>query len=324
MKAPALGAFAHATIGVTSLDQAEVLWRDWLGFEIAARREGPDMDLAALWGLGELDITRQALVRAPAATTGALHLVEFARPGQPVRQDAQVFDHLPKNLDVYVHEIRRCFAELKARGARFRSDPTLLTGPGDMAFMEAHLAGHDAINIVLLELVGKKHGIRFNPRGFAGIGPLVTIIPNLAREEAFYSGVLGMATTLDLRLEGPVIEKMIGLPPGVALLLKVFGDSEDPLGRIEVIEYQHTRGRNLFARTRAPALGALHVTYQVADLAPIRERLAGAGIAVSEYGPRKLLYGAGPVISFHSPSGFRLEVQESDQRDTGAMEAVPG
>jgi len=321
--APALGAFAHATIGVASLDQAEMLWRDWLGFEVTARREGPDADLAALWGLGASEITRQAMVRTPAAAAGALHLVEFARPGSPVRQGAQVFDHLPKNLDVYVHEIRQRCAELAARGARFRSDPTLLTAPDGMTFMEAHLAGHDATNVVLLELIGEKYGILFGPRGFAGVGPLVTIIPDLAREEAFYSRVLGMATTLDLRLDGPVIEKMIGLPPGAALLLKVFGNAGEPLGRIEVIEYQRTGGRNLFARTRAPALGALHVTYQVADLAPIRERLAAAGVAVADHGTRNLLYGAGAVISFHSPSGFRLEVQETGQGITGAAEAVP-
>jgi hypothetical protein len=119
-----------------------------------------------------------------------------------------------------------------------------------------------------------------------------------------------MAITLDIRLAGPVIEKMVGLPAGAALVLKVYGDPAEPLGRVEVIEYERTSGNNLFARARPPALGTLHVTYQVADLPPLLERLEDTGIAVTDHGNRLLLYGSGQVVSFHSPAGFRIEVQE--------------
>lgn len=307
----ALGAFSHATVGVADLARALSFWTDHFGFEVAARREGPDPDLGALWDLPPAAVTRQALVRTAGAAAGAIHLVEFAKPAAPVRQNAQVFDHLPKNLDIYVRDMATRFERLKAEGVKFRSEPITSPGPEGMIFKEVHLPGHDDTNIVLLEIIGKGYDTTFNAKGFAGIGPLITIIPSLALEEAFYTGVLGMAITLDMRLGGPVMEKMIGLPPGAALLLKVYGDPAEPLGRVEVIEYERTAGRNLFGRAKPPALGTLHVNYQVSGLGPLLERLASAGISHMDHGARRLLYGTGRVISFQSPAGFRLEVQET-------------
>jgi catechol 2,3-dioxygenase-like lactoylglutathione lyase family enzyme len=305
----ALGAFAHATVGVANLEAALDFWVGHFGFEVAARREGADPDLAALWGIGAADISRQALVRTPGAAAGALHLVQFAHPGAPVRQDVQPFDHLPKNLDLYVRDMPARVEALRGRGVKFRSEPITSAGPGDMIFSEVHLPGHDSTNVVLLEIIGEGYDTCYNSAGFAGIGPLVTIVPDLAAEEAFYAGVLGMAITLELRLEGAAIESMLGLPAGAALLLKVYGDPAEPLGRLEVIEYQRTRGRNLFARARPPALGTLHVTYRVPDLRPLLERL-GSRVSVVDHGERCLVYGAGRVVSVRSPAGFRLEIIE--------------
>jgi hypothetical protein len=103
---------------------------------------------------------------------------------------------------------------------------------------------------------------------------------------------------------------MVGLPAGAALSLKVFGDPREPLGRVELIEYERTAGRNLFARAKAPALGTLHVTYRIPELAPLLDRLETAGIRHVDHGERRLLYGAGRVVSIRSPAGFRIEVQE--------------
>jgi hypothetical protein len=66
----------------------------------------------------------------------------------------------------------------------------------------------------------------------------------------------------------------------------------------------------LFARTRPPALGTLHVSYRVPDLHRLRERLRRARIPATEHGELSLLYGKGPLISFKSPAGFRIEAQE--------------
>lgn len=306
-----VGAFSHATVGVANLSTAVAFWTELFGFEVTAHRAGNDARLAFLWGLSAGDITGQALIRTPGARAGALHLVEFARPDPPVRLNAKVFDLLPKNLDIYTYDMAARFEDLKARGVKFRSDPITSPGPDGMVFKEVHLPGHDETNVVLLEVIGKGYETRYSPRGFAGVGPLITIVGDIAAEGAFYNSVLGLAATLDLRLDGPVIEKMIGLPAGASLRLRVYGDLAEPLGRVETIEYERTQGANLYARAKAPALGTLHVTYRVGDLAPLRDRLREADLEVADYGSLDLLYGSGPVIAFHSPAGLRIEVQET-------------
>lgn len=305
-----LGAFSHVTVGVASVSAAISFWQDIFGFEVISRRDGPDAGLATLWDLRPTDVARQALMRTPSASAGWLHLVEFARPAAPVRLAAQVFDHLPKNLDIYAQDLDRRFGELSAMGVQFRGKPITAPGPGGLIFREVHMPGHDETNVVLLEIIGSGYDTCFNARGFAGIGPVISIVGSLKMEEGFYRDILGMEETLDIRLGGPAMEEMIGLSTGASLLLKVYGDPAEPLGRIEVIEYEQTRGSNLYERARPPALGTLHVNYRVRDLHALRDRLRGTGAGITEHGDLELLYGQGPVVSFNSPAGLRLEVQE--------------
>src|SRR5690606_18918318 len=145
--------------------------------------------------------------------------------------------------------------------------------------------------VVLLEVIGPGYDTPMSPKHYAGIGPLVTIVPDGRAEAAFYRGVLGMATTLELLIQGPEIEKVVGLPPGSGLDLQVFGDPDDPLGRVEIIEYQNVAGANLYPKAVPPATGILHVVYRVPRLAPVRDRLRAAGVTVVEHGPASTLYG---------------------------------
>lgn len=319
MQGRGLGAFSHVTVGVARLDEALGFWSRNFGLDVRDRREGPDAALAAVWGIAPARITRQALVATPAgpettgkgrwARAGNLHLVEFADPLPPVRRGAQVCDRLPKNLDLYTVDMAARYAELEAAGHRFRAKWGEIPA-GQHVFREVHLPGHDEINVVLLEVIGPGYATPLSPRGYAGIGPLVTIVGDGAAEARFYGDVLGMATTLELLLKGPVIEKTVGLPPGAGLDIRVFGDADEPLGRIEVIEYQRVQGDDLYPRAKPPATGILHMNYRVPDLAPIRARLAKAGVPVTEHGNVAALFGNGRVISFRSPAGFRIEVQE--------------
>ncbi|MBN8281210.1 MAG: VOC family protein [Gammaproteobacteria bacterium] len=313
MPATALGAFSHVTVGVASLEEAIDWWRRHVGFEVRVRRSGPDAELGRVWGMAAHRITGQALVATPVgpggfAGAGQLHLVEFADPEPAVRAGARPHDRLPKNLDLYTRDIPTRYAELEALGVAFRSRWGEIPA-GDLTFREVHLAGHDDLNVVLLEVIGPGYSTPLSPRGFAGVGPLVTIVGDAAAEASFYGDVLGMATTLALRLAGPEIEATVGLPPGAALDIRVFGDPAEPLGRIEVIEYEKLPGEDRYPRARPPATGILHASYRVRDLASLRERLRQAGVPVTEHGPVQALYGQGPLVSFRSPAGFRIEVQ---------------
>lgn len=308
-----LGAFAHVTIGVARLAEAIGFWEGNFGFGVRRRRDGADPDLARVFGLPPGGISGQALLASPLgpdgwAAAGNLHLVEFVAPLPPVCRGAGPCDRLPKNLDIYTGDMPAAFAALEAGGHRFRSRWGEIPA-GDLVFREAHLAGHDELNVVLLEVIGPGYATAFSPRGFAGVGPVVTIVEDGAAEARFYSEVLGLATTLELLLEGPAIEATVGLPPGAGLDIRVFGAPAEPLGRIEIIEYQRVAGADRYPHANPPATGILHVNYRVADPGPLRTRLARAGIAVTEHGMVDALYGKGPLISFRSPTGFRIEVQ---------------
>ena len=294
-----LGAFAHATVGVADLDTAISFWRKSFGLTVRADRQGADAVLATLWGIDPDRITRQALVATPTgpgrwAAAGAMHLVEFRNPLPPVRMGARTFDLLPKNLDLYTADMAARYAELEAAGHRFRSRWAEMS-TGQHSFREVQLPGHDEINVVLIEVIGPGYDTTMSPKGYAGIGPLVTIVGDAAAEAVFYRNVLGMTTTIELLLKGPVIERTVGLPPGAGLDLRVFGDPDEPLGRIEVIEYQQVPGENLYPRAKPPATGILHMNYRVPDLQPIRERLKAAKIAITEHGAISTIYGSGPA-----------------------------
>ena len=305
---PALGAFSHVTVGTADLDDALTLWRDQFGLAVVATRNGPDPELARLWGIAPGDFSRQVLLRTPGLQSGALHLVEFATPGTPVREGAQVFDRVPKNLDVYARDLPARYEELRAAGLEFRAPWVEMPAPGGLTFREVQMPGHDETNIVLMEILDTNY--RHSPAGYAGIGPLIIVVGDAETETAFYQDVLGLELVMQDLLAGPEIERMVGLPAGAGIDFRVLGAEADPMGRIEVIEYQRTGGADLFARARPPATGTLHAGWQVASLEPLREQLAARGIDYAAFDTVDAVYGSGPVIVFRSPEGFRIEVQE--------------
>lgn len=309
---PALGAFSYVTVGTADLDAALVIWRDRFGLEVAATRDGPDPALAELWDIAADDIARQVLLRTPGVQTGALHLVEFTRPGTPVREGAQVFDRVPKNLDVYARDLPARYEELRAAGLEFRAPWVEMPAPGGLTFREVQMPGHDATNIVLLEILDTDYV--HSPAGYAGIGPLIIVVGDAAKETTFYQDVLGLELVMQDLLAGPDIERMVGLPAGAGIDFRVLGAEADPMGRIEVIEYQRTGGTNLFQRALPPATGTLHAGWQVTSLTALRRRLGERDIEYREHGALDLVYGSGPVLSFVTPAGFRIEVQASDTR----------
>jgi len=306
--APRLGAFAYVTVGVADLDAALQLWRDQFALQVSATRDGPDPALASLWDLPAGSISRQALVRTPGLSTGVLHLVEFARPGTPVREGAEVFDRLPKNLDVYARDLPARYEEMRASGYEFRAPWTEMPGPGGLTFREVQMPGHDFTNIVLLEILETDYP--HSPAGYAAIGPLIIVVGDADSETRFYADVLGLEMITEDLLSGPEIERMVGLPAGAGIDFRVLGDETDPMGRIEVIEYQRTGGQDRFDRARPPATGTLHAGWQVADLTGLRRKLDKLGITYQDHGSLETIYGAGPMISLQTPAGFRIEIQE--------------
>ncbi|MEM9533223.1 MAG: hypothetical protein AAGA23_20045 [Pseudomonadota bacterium] len=304
------------SVGVADLDEALAFWEETLGLKAVASNHGADRDLATLWSLEPQQITRQARVAAPGQTLGQLHLVEFATPGAAVREGAEVFDWCPKNLDVYASDLPARVVELKAAGRQFRSETySEVNAPDGTCFREIHLPSHDAINVVLLEVLGESYP--FSDQGFAGVGPLITIVGDAPAERAFVADALGMRLKTENLLKGPEVEKMVGLPSGATLDVSIWGADDEEFGQLEIIEYGGVRGADRYPLAVPPARGVLHVNYAVADLKPLIERLSTQGTAYDEAGPVQTLAGTGRVVTVHTPAGLRIDVFEDESEVSG-------
>jgi catechol 2,3-dioxygenase-like lactoylglutathione lyase family enzyme len=300
-----MNGWSWATIGVADLRGALAFWADRCGFEIATSAEGPDPVLSDHWGLPADAIARQALIRAPGCELGMLHLVEYAEPTTSVRAGAQVFDRCPKNLDIYVDDMATRVADLRQAGFAFRSEAfTEATSPDGVRFREIHLAGHDDINLVLLQLLDDPP--ETGASGFLGIGPLVTTVADPDQEKVFYRDVMGLEMLHDNILAGPEIERMIGLPAGAALDVSIWGRPGEHLGQVEIVAYRGTEGADLYPRARPGTRGIVQLNFTADDLAPLRQGLEAAGIDFEEGALAARLLPASRYLAFSSPAGLSI------------------
>ena len=306
----ALGAWTSITIGVADLASVLSFWQGEFGFEVADHHDGPDASLSALWTIGPGEIRGQARLTTPGLDHGQLHFVEFAQPGRAVRAGARAYDLAPKNLDVYVRDLPARFETMKAAGFHFRAETySEVTAPDGTRFREIHLTGHDAINIVLLELLDET--LDFSDMGAAGIGFAIQTIRDGKAEREFYLSVLGLDLITENLFDGPEIEKMVGLPKGAGLDVSIVGDKASRYGQVELVEYQQVAGTDLYPRAKPPACGLLHLNYQVPDLAPLKDRLQDNKTPFVEFDIASPLFPKGEGLHINTPAGFGLYIFES-------------
>ena len=299
-------AWHWVSIGTADIGAALDFWVGRLGFECVARAEGDDPGLREHWGLADRQIARQAMVRSAGAENGGMHLVEWDAAADSVRAEAQVFDLCPKNLDIYVDDLPARMAQLVDQGVVFRNEHySEAVSPDGVHFREIHLAGHDDINIVLLQVIGSDTPIPDS--GFYGVGPLVCIVRDPAEEKRFIDTVLGLSLSHNNILEGPEIEKMIGLPTGCALEVSIWAEPGQALGELELVTYQGTDGADLYPRARPGARGVTHLNWQVDDIEALAAHLSAHGVGHSASTINGSLIQSRASLSFHSPAGLRLE-----------------
>jgi len=302
-----LTAWSWVSIGTSDVAAACHFWVDMLGFECTDRAEGDDPGLRQHWQLTDRQIRRQVMLRSPGAACGAIHLVEYDTAAATVRQDAAVFDLCPKNLDIYVDDLPLRMAELTARGVRFRNEQySEAVSPDGVHFREIHLAGHDDINIVLLQIMGGD--ALPTSSGFYGVGPLVCIVNDSAAEKAFYRDVMGLALTHDNILAGPEIEQMIGLPAGCALEVSIWAQIGQSLGEVELVTYQGTQGTNRYPRAAPGARGVTHLNWWVEDMAAWKDHLVQLNVPFNRSRLSGRLMQSRESVRLHSPAGLSIEV----------------
>ena len=298
-------------VGVQNINEAIELWVNQFGLDIVSEREGIDADLSRLWQLEDDEITKQALLATPKIDVGKIHLVQFKNPSTAVRQNANATDLGPKNLDVTCLDLPSKYDELIKMGYQFRSEYVgyqIESIGADV--LEVQMPGHDHTNIIFVEQLGEK--IQLSKRGYGGITSLVTIVSELDEETDFFMDIFSLKEALSEDLFGEHIEKMIGLPKGGGLRLNLLeGDEIDRYGRVELVAYIGAEKQDdLYKIANPPALGTLHCVFRVEDIDSIKNRLKNRSVSFKEHGLLDLIYGKGEIISFRSPAGLRIEVQQ--------------
>ena len=298
-------------VGVQNIDEATELWVNQFGLDVVSERKGSDTDLSRLWQLKDDEVTKQALLRTPKIDVGKIHLVEFKNPSTAVRQNANATDLGPKNLDVTCLDLPSKYDELMKMGYQFRSEYVgyqIESIGADV--LEVQMPGHDHTNIIFVEQLGEK--IQLSEKGYGGITSLVTIVSELDEETDFFMDIFSLKAAVSEELFGEHVEKMIGLPKGGGLKLNLLeGDEIDRYGRVELVTYIGVeKQENLYKSANPPALGTLHCVFRVEDITSIKTKLENRFVHYEEYGSLDLIYGKGEIISFRSPAGLRIEVQQ--------------
>ena len=105
---------------------------------------------------------------------------------------------------------------------------------------------------------------------------------------------------------------MVGLPKGGGLRLNLLeGDEIDRYGRVELVSYIGAEKQDdLYKVANPPALGTLHCIFRVEDITNIKNKLKKRSVNYKEHGLLALIFGKGEIISFRSPAGLRIEVQQ--------------
>lgn len=299
-------AFAYVVLSVTDFAASIALWESRFGMQKIAHRQGADPALARVWGVAEDEIAEQALLLTPGMKQGGVHLVRFRTPGPIVREHAASTDLVPKSVDIAVRDIGSRHAELQAAGFKFRSSVGRFETHG-VVVHEVHLPGPDGINLVFLEEEGNP--LPVSAQGYGVAPQIVATSPDNKQEKRFYEEVMGLAETSYHRFAGPEIERTIGLPPGAGLDIRIFGDTEYPYGRLEIVQYEGAQSRNLYPLAKAPARGMLSVTFEVTEIDAILARARRSeGGAPIDHGMIESFYGKGRAASVWSPAGLRIDL----------------
>ena len=298
-------------VGVKNINEAIELWVNQFGLDIVSERKGIDTDLSRLWQHDDDEIVKQALLATPKIDVGKIHLVQFKNPSTPVRKNANATDLGPKNLDVTCIDLPVKYENLIKLGYQFRSEYVgyqIESIGADV--LEVQMPGHDHTNIIFVEQLGEK--IQLSKRGYGGITSLVTIVSELDEETDFFMDIFSLKEALSEDLFGEHVEKMIGLPKGGGLRLNLLeGDEIDRYGRVELVAYIGAEKQDdLYKIANPPALGTLHCVFRVEDIDSIKNNLRNRSVSFKEHGLLDLIYGKGEIISFRSPAGLRIEVQQ--------------
>ena len=140
------------------------------------------------------------------------------------------------------------------------------------------------------------------------------VVRDLKQMLVFYQDVLGLTLSKDVVIEGPWIQKVVGLEDVKARVVYLELD-QGP--RIELIEYINPLGGRPPSLDLPHTHGLRHMAFKVLDIDAAAARLAEAGVkllsSVQQVPDAQVKYAGGVrkrLVYFHDPEGNLLELCE--------------
>jgi catechol 2,3-dioxygenase-like lactoylglutathione lyase family enzyme len=149
----AVAGIFHTGITVSDLDRSIAFYRDCLGLELVTRWESSQPYLRTVVGFPDAEL-RIALLRVPAMAAGVsghhIELLEYRAPrGQ--RGDARTCNPGNAHVAFVVEDLDRVYADLSARGVRFKSAPVAVTHGRNAGAKAVYLLDPDDVTLEFIQ-----------------------------------------------------------------------------------------------------------------------------------------------------------------------------
>lgn len=143
----------HTGLTVSDLDRSIAFYRDLLGLELIAQWDSSLPYLRAIVAYPDAEL-RIALLRLPQSGDGApghhIELLEYRRPrGQ--RGDPNTYNPGNGHVAFMVADIDKTYAELSAKGVRFKSAPVPITHGRNAGAKGVYLFDPDDITLEMIQ-----------------------------------------------------------------------------------------------------------------------------------------------------------------------------
>ena len=149
----AVAGILHTGLTVSDLERSIVFYRDLLGLELIAQWDSSQPYLRTVVGYPDAEL-RIALLRLPAGPDGGsghhIELLEYRRP-RGTRGDANTFNPGNGHVAFMVENLDATYAELKAKGVRFKSAPVDITHGRNTGAKAVYFFDPDDITLEMIQ-----------------------------------------------------------------------------------------------------------------------------------------------------------------------------
>ncbi|HSN71786.1 MAG TPA: VOC family protein [Steroidobacteraceae bacterium] len=279
------------TVSVADLATASRFYRDSFGYEVLGAGDGSPAFLRA-WQAPAGLTARFEVIGRPGSGTGLLRLVEFSRPGEPIRGDYSRYqDHGYYILNFRVPDLASAWPRLLANGATARSEPTFWEVTDEIGAWDSQCFDPSRILLDVYETRGREDVF---PRLMSPANDLETVAIHVAdaeRSRRFYAS-LGFEPLFDRTIAN--MGAFFHLPDHVGMRdVNMLQAGRPHVGCIEIVQLIGCPGESLKERARPPNLGIFGISIET-------ESLGEAECRIREHGLELI---AGPLVTITPPFG---------------------